>query len=50
MIITHDPRIAAQCERRVVLRQGLLVAEEDVGPAMDAIALERVGAMHLIEH
>ncbi|WP_375455510.1 ABC transporter ATP-binding protein [uncultured Methylobacterium sp.] len=47
MIITHDPRIAAQCGRRVVLRQGMLVAEENVGAEMDAIALERFGAARL---
>ena len=43
MIITHDPRIAAQCRRRVVLRQGLLVGEGEVAAEMDAIALERFG-------
>ncbi|MDO9413880.1 MAG: ABC transporter ATP-binding protein [Pseudolabrys sp.] len=43
MIITHDPRVAAQCARRVVLRNGLLVAEEEAEAEMDAIALERFG-------
>ena len=43
MIITHDPRIAAQCRRRVVLRHGLLVPEAEVEAEMDVIALERFG-------
>ena len=43
IIITHDPRVAAQCRRRVVLRKGLLVPEEEVAAEMDALALERFG-------
>ena len=50
MIITHDPRIASQCRRRVVLRQGLLVREEDVEDEMNAIALERFGVAHGASH
>ena len=38
------------CRRRVVLRQGLLVREEDVEDEMNAIALERFGVAHGASH
>ena len=43
MIITHDPRIAAQCTRRVVLRQGLVVPEDEVEAELSAIEMSRFG-------
>ena len=49
MIITHDPRIAAQCTRRVVLRQGLVVPEDETEAALSAIEVSRFGAARLAE-
>ena len=43
MIITHDPRIALQCTRRVVLRQGLIVPEDETEAEMQAIEVSRFG-------
>ena len=47
MIITHDPRIAAQCTRRVVLRQGLIVPEDEMEAELSAIELDRFGTPDL---
>ena len=43
MIITHDPRIAAQCRRRVVLRRGLVVPEDDMAAELTSLEVDRFG-------
>ena len=47
MIITHDHRIAAQCTRRVVLRQGLVVPEDEMAAELNAIEAGRFGPVDL---
>ena len=47
MIITHDHRIAAQCTRRVVLRQGLVVPEDEMAAELTAIEAGRLGPVDL---
>jgi putative ABC transport system ATP-binding protein len=44
VMVTHDPLIADRADRKVVLRDGLIVSDELVGAAANAAALELGGA------
>ena len=50
MIITHDPRIALQCTRRVVLRQGLVVPDDETEAELSSIEATRLGLSSSAAH